>query len=251
MTGLRISVENTQGQQIFVDIGHYLYVYDIAYHFDRYFHAIQNDGKSVDFSHLQKHILPDGTPWVFPSLPEMQEEWCIYGKHGLPKEGNIVLDAGAYSGLTAKWLSRLVGPEGKVISLEPDLYSFQALKQNIVSYPNIIPHQLALSDKVEELSFCHHGNQGSSFTYIKNQPSRKENVKTTTFDELEGLYGKFDWCKIDIEGAEEKLWTEILKRRCVVEVHNHDSPIFRLNCGDIKTEKAWNVMYLFTRMEVQ
>ena len=234
-----------------MDISHYLYVYDIAQHFMRYFNAVQNDGKSVDYSGTKKHLLPDGTPWIFPSLPEMIEEHSVYLKYYTPKLGDIVLDAGGYSGLTARYFSQLVGPTGKVIVLEPDKFNFKCLKENLASYKNVIPHQLALWDQIGELVFCHHGNQGSSLKIVKDQQSDREMVKTTTFNELEGLYGKFNFCKIDIEGAEEWFWNEILKRKCAVELHSHDSIITRLQCSDILIEKDHSERYLFTQMEMQ
>jgi tRNA G46 methylase TrmB len=49
----------------------------------------------------------------------------------IPKEGDVVIDVGAYTGDTALIFSRLVGEKGRVIAFEPDSYCFQKLVKNI------------------------------------------------------------------------------------------------------------------------
>jgi FkbM family methyltransferase len=48
-----------------------------------------------------------------------------------PKEGWIVLDAGAYIGLYSLRASRLVGPEEFIVAFEPNPYAFYWLESNL------------------------------------------------------------------------------------------------------------------------
>jgi FkbM family methyltransferase len=68
----------------------------------------------------------------------------------LVSPGEVVVDAGSNWGLFTARLARLVGPQGMVHAFEPDrgdLRSLQAIRR---ARPNIVIHQVALSDRSGE-----------------------------------------------------------------------------------------------------
>ena len=52
-------------------------------------------------------------------------------EHFTPKEGDIVVDIGAAFGFYTILSSKMIGPKGKVIAIEPQPESFQMLNSNI------------------------------------------------------------------------------------------------------------------------
>ncbi len=53
-----------------------------------------------------------------------------YFSRYLPKEGDIVIDVGAYRGVISLIMSKLVGEGGRVISFEPDPFNYKLLFDN-------------------------------------------------------------------------------------------------------------------------
>jgi len=111
------------------------------------------------------------------------------------KKGNTVIDVGAGIGEFSLLASELVGPEGKVVAIEPSPDDFVTLKKNLEanSCKNVIPVNKAVSDKkgVVELNF-----KGREFTCDS--------------ESLIGILGDYninskqiDFIKMDIEGGEK------------------------------------------------
>lgn len=134
--------------------------------------------------------------------PEGVEEIKGYLNKYIPKKGDIVIDCGAHIGYFTVLASKLVGKEGRVIAVEPDLFNRMALKKNIKAnnLNNITIIKKGLSNK--------EGTIGWSVGGIVSQAGKSKiyKVKTTTFDKLyENLnLNKIDLIKMDIEGAEIK-----------------------------------------------
>jgi len=214
--GFKLSLVHPDGRQIQFTLPHYLYCYEIAQHFDFYFHAVQNDGKSVDFSAPRQHTLPDGLRWWFPTLPEFQDELDLYVAKYRPKPGDRVLDAGAYAGLSTAFFSQLVGPAGSVVALEPDPINYEYLLRNCKDLANVTILPLALLDHDRGTQFRSQGNMGSG---IGANIGKEITVPSITIPQLETRYGKFDFMKLDIEGAENRVapW---LRAPAVIELHN-------------------------------
>lgn len=123
------------------------------------------------------------------------------------RPGMVVLDGGAHIGLYSIMASHLLGPNGKVISFEPDPYNFRALTFNIQknNKGNIVPIQKALSNTTgETLFFRSPGTIGNSLIKRTNIGKVYEiPVTTTTVDiELEELPVDSVLLKLDVEGAE-------------------------------------------------
>lgn len=118
------------------------------------------------------------------------------------KEGDIVVDAGAYPGDYAVFASRKIGKSGKIICFEPDKKNRKILRRNLEKeWPNnfiIVPK--GLWNKNITLNFK--GNNGLHSSLSSNKGIQKI-IVVSLDDELKKLgIKKIDMLKMDIEGAE-------------------------------------------------
>jgi FkbM family methyltransferase len=133
------------------------------------------------------------------------------------KQGDVIIDVGANSGLYSIFYSKLVGDEGKVHAFEPDSVTFSLLNENLKlnNCNNVVTHNFALSNKesrIEMISFIHDDlklQSGDSFKYIKEVAVDKINAGNNAMnafklDDLEEFNSasRIDFIKIDVEGAE-------------------------------------------------
>lgn len=134
------------------------------------------------------------------------------------KEGDVIIDVGANSGLYSIFYSRLVGPSGVVHAFEPDPKTYALLLENLKlnNCKNVIAHNIALSNKesiIEMMSFTQPGlklQSGDSFKYMKEvgidaaSTSSQQKIKAFKLDDLNEFdsISKIDFIKIDVEGAE-------------------------------------------------
>ena len=123
-----------------------------------------------------------------------------------PRTGDIVLDIGAHSGRYSIICSKRVGPTGKVISIEPDIESFELLKRNLKlnKLENAVPINCALhSDNIMAKLYTSK-NPSEHAIYHSTMLERAQSddlyvsVKAYTLDSLLPEYGidSFD-CKVD------------------------------------------------------
>lgn len=120
-------------------------------------------------------------------------------------ENSIVLDIGANIGLHSIYFSGLA-KEGCVLAFEPSLETFCLLAKNVAHISNIVPIDLAVSNKGMIADFFHTSdNAYSSLMDTK----RKEVVSVikvpciTVDDVVSGLcLDRVDFVKIDVEGME-------------------------------------------------
>jgi len=144
-----------------------------------------------------------------------------------------ILDAGAYTGYSAIYFASLF-PKAKILCLEPEPSNFAILQKNTKVYPNIIALNQALwhrdeflnlssDDEIERLE--HWGVQVHSSA---PKTSNKE-IAGRSLESLSQEYGveRWDILKIDIEGAEAKLFDEAMRKhiqaaqRVYIELHEH------------------------------
>ena len=114
------------------------------------------------------------------------------------KEGDWVVDAGAYIGThTVHYLER-VGHEGRVLAFEVNPLSFECLSHNC---PHSILYNMGLSDEAREIGLHFKGNPAA--TYCASL--RKTQIKSClrTLDSFNLL--RLDFYKIDVEGYELKV----------------------------------------------
>ena len=131
---------------------------------------------------------------------------------GLLKPGDWVIDGGAHEGYISLFMAKVVGEEGKVLSIEPNRENLNYLLKNIKinNLKNIVVVNKAISDKKEKIPFYFNLQQGAwgstqKFSYFKSQ--REVMVDADNLDNislLENAFKRVDLCKIDIEGNELK-----------------------------------------------
>lgn len=71
------------------------------------------------------------------------------------REGMTVVDVGANVGVYTSLLSRIVGPQGHVLALEPDQDNWRALQKASAEngWQNVELHQTAAADRKGQMSF--------------------------------------------------------------------------------------------------
>jgi FkbM family methyltransferase len=124
----------------------------------------------------------------------------------LVKPGDVVMDIGANFGLHSLYLSRAVGPNGKVLAFEPDPDNFALLCANLEANgcANVLPFQYALGEKSGDVElFQTEDNRGNLSLADLGRTGRAVTVPMRRADEvLRGLRLRPDVAKIDVEGAE-------------------------------------------------
>lgn len=129
---------------------------------------------------------------------------------GIVKEGQVIIDAGAYTGKYVLLFSKLVRTQGQVYAFDPDPVAISILNDNVVTnrLSNVTIEEVCLSNSIGEVRLNSRGRGfGESFSTIISS-SRKADiqeitVKAITID---------NYCdtnsisphgiKIDVEGAE-------------------------------------------------
>jgi FkbM family methyltransferase len=126
-----------------------------------------------------------------------------YEKYRKLKEGDIVVDAGAYPGDYAVYASRKIGVSGKIICFEPDPKNAKILIKNLKNEKrnNFIVIQKGLWDSNKKIDMTQ--SDGLHSFLSDDKTGKIEVVKLD--DELKKIrINKVDVIKMDIEGAELK-----------------------------------------------
>jgi FkbM family methyltransferase len=155
---------------------------------------------------LAPHLMLDGY-W---------EMWCTEFMLRQVKAGQVAVDVGANLGYYTVLLGELVGPSGKVIAVEPNPRLAELCEQNVAL--NGLWHQsrvsrAAASDRSgATLRFQARISDPKNGRLLPDGSPRGETdglidmaVQTTCLDDL--VEGSADFIKIDVEGAEEQVWT--------------------------------------------
>jgi FkbM family methyltransferase len=183
----------------------------MARHFDHYFNQVvprsEGDLSVVDYSRTQLHrYRKTGLEFEFSSLAEEVDAIDDYFRWYRPQAGDVVFDVGAYCGASAHYFASIVGSAGKVYAFEPDPLNFTLLQRNIERHAlnNVIPVQVAISDKNGYAEFYSEGALGSTIAEFSQRASAggHASVETITFADACARYGLPSYAKVDIEGAE-------------------------------------------------
>lgn len=167
-----------------------------------------------DFSKPRKHTYSRliDIPLMTSSIPEPLITIEQYLNILQIKEGETILDLGAYCGLSSIVFAKQCGSKGKVIAIEADPKNYEALKMN--SYIanssfniNILSLEAAVYSQSGTIPFISEGTLASSIMNVQDTWNRLENQiyqKTINLMDivLRFQLEKVDIIKADIEGAE-------------------------------------------------
>jgi len=143
--------------------------------------------------------------WYHITIERLEED-----KNYEPREGWIVVDVGANVGLISIYWANLVGPKGKIISIEPDDQNYFFLVNNkaINNCDNLKPLKIAVADRAGKVKLFK-GRNHIHYTIVKGMISTKKvlratSVSSTTIDDLVRKFRlkRVDLLNIDAEGAE-------------------------------------------------
>lgn len=118
------------------------------------------------------------------------------------RPGMTAVDVGAALGVFSLYLSRMVGPGGRVIAIEPTPKSVKLLRRNATrngAAIEIIQAAAADSPGVREFYLTRSSDSNAFFRHPLIAPSGRMQVDTITLDQT---VAKADLVKIDVEGAE-------------------------------------------------
>ena len=165
-------------------------------------------------------------------------ETAIFKKY--IKDGDVVVDAGAYIGYYTVLSSKLVGGKGKVYSFEPSQENYDVLVKNIKlnNCDNIHIVRKAVSDKQGTVTFYPNPCNASGSTMFKDYSTHNDHdpkviVDTTSLDDAIGN-GRADFIKMDIEGGETnalKGMTNVIKNNPQLKMIVEVFPIGLKNVG--------------------
>ena len=154
---------------------YYIYGPEFSDNFDYFFSSVEPelvDGKQlIDFSYpkLHKVIGYDLHPIQFPSASEPIATAFQYVDFSQLKKGDVVLDLGAYSGLTSILFKEQVGAEGRVIAVDADEVTLESTLKNFELYENVTGNEIDLCFSAiwthnDGIEFSSEGAMGSAVT---------------------------------------------------------------------------------------
>jgi len=149
---------------------------------------------------------------------------------GVVHDGFVAIDVGAHLGYYALILSRIVGPNGRVIAFEPIPSNFRILSENIElnRCKNVQAVNKAVSDRSGRCEGAPHAESNSgSFSLVKNDGAESITVDAVSLDDFLKNWGRpIDFIEIDVEGAEgmvldgARKTIELYHPILLVEVHH-------------------------------
>ena len=156
---------------------------------------VQIDGHDLQVDRLDSLALAKG--WYEP------DETAWYHKNVKP--GDFVVEAGANVGFFTLMLARLVGPEGHVLTFEPDPQLHAILQRNISAngYSNITVRRTAVAEEPGEMTFFRASkNQGDNRLFSHGQDGATFPVTVVALDDELAGQPRVGLLKMDIQGAE-------------------------------------------------
>ena len=241
---------------------HEIYLPHMIENFDYFVDSVvplQVDGRFlVDMSSPRYHLLKGfaDLPFLFPSVTEPYKTTEAYLDFAQLSEGKIVLDIGAYAGVTSIIFAQLVGPTGHVYAFEADPINYECARENIalanrwMGLNNISLIHKALWSHNKGIVFSQEGSMGSSAVAITGSGRGDEvRIPSTTMAELVTEFGldRIDFIKVDIEGCELQLLEhsiELLSRmkpRMIVEPHVVGGVISTQRCCEFLEEAGYRM----------
>ena len=171
----------------------------------------------------------------------------VYHLSKLAKEGDTVIDIGANLGYYSRTLSRIVGEQGHVYSVEPMNQIVEVLRRNLKGCDNVTILNYALGAKQTEVSMGNDSSLSSGYfgtgQNFVNETDKSVNVSSVAQmrrgSELFGSLERLDVIKCDIEGYEVVVMEEM---RPVLEKFH---PLVLIESGDVNRQQ---IIKLFTEL---
>ncbi len=121
--------------------------------------------------------------------------------------GTIAVDVGAHKGGYTYWLSRSVGPGGRVYAFEPQPALAEGLSRALAAsgIGNVTVEPLAVSDRSGEVVMTLPGGRSTCGATLEPREAARASfvVRAVALDEyLERLPGRIGFVKCDVEGHE-------------------------------------------------
>ncbi len=218
---------------------HNIYTRSIIDDFDYFYSAVNSviDGKRhlVDYSFPKYHDVVgfDLHPVMFPSVAEPLATTQQYMEFANLHDGMVVIDLGAYSGLTSIVFQEAVGANGRVVAVDADEQNIDCIEKNFALYAKMRSVRIdllkgAVWDHNEGLDFSSEGNMGASAASIVGTVNRGavHLVPSFTLSSIADLYAleRVDFIKCDVEGAEavvfnDRKFFDRFKPRMILETH--------------------------------
>jgi len=124
-----------------------------------------------------------------------------------PRSGDVVIDVGAGIGVDALVLSPLVGPSGRIYSLEAHPWTFQAFLKTCYAncLANVIPYHLAASDMPGTLWISDEANNEENTVSKCAGSTHPIPVEAVALDKFvaDRQLGRIALLKMNIEGSEQ------------------------------------------------
>lgn len=200
---------------------HKIYLPDVLRLFDFYFFSVEykemNGYKLVDFSTPKSHKVKgyDLHEVMFSSFTEPIHTTLQYINFANLNEDSVVIDLGAYSGLTSILFDMDISKnnknaKGRVIAVDADLYNTECIENNLKLYEEKTGRKIeylhgAAWGKDGEVDFSNEANMGASVTcVVGNDRGLVSKVKAYSLSTIAKKYNlpKVDFIKCDIEGGE-------------------------------------------------
>ena len=141
-------------------------------------------------------------------------------------KASIIMDCGANAGFSAMWYA-LGFPYATIIALEPDEDNYKMLLKNTEAFANVLPIHCGLWSRECRLVNVSCTTRADSYHFCEGGSHATRSVRGSDVDSIRRrfLLGGVDILKIDIEGAEEAVFTEacaswLESTAClVIEIH--------------------------------
>jgi FkbM family methyltransferase len=200
---MRLRLRNNIIRNIIKDLYYKYFFYKIPIKWKKDYLEAEVRGQKIKLAYTE--VKPKNyysSKYYSPELITILNELEGYFKHYIPLNGDYVIDCGAYEGGMVIIMSRLVGPNGKVLAFEPFKDALKVLKKNIElnDLKNVTIIEKGVWNRECYLPFL-----------INDVGSRIDNdgetvIEVTTLDEELNNLGiplnKIKYVKMDIEGAE-------------------------------------------------
>jgi FkbM family methyltransferase len=143
---------------------------------------------------------------------DYEKPWTAWLRRAVAR-GTWAVDVGANIGYVTALLGELVGPEGRVLAIEPDPDNFALLNRNIERHDlggRVVPVRAAVTDHTGVCTLYrdtrYHGEHSIASANVATKGERVTmEVPGVTLDEAiheAGFEGRVGFVKIDVQGAE-------------------------------------------------